>query len=106
MNSALPVTVPVMAVYDALFGRGQIAHLERLRAAVESAEPGLDALQAGLEASGRWCHRQPADRPALFWRPVPRFEPSGDSMTPSIEMVRLQRQALRCQRLRSCIAPE
>lgn len=39
MNSALPVTVPVMAVYDALFGRGQIAHLERLRAAVESAEP-------------------------------------------------------------------
>jgi hypothetical protein len=30
----------------------------------------------------------------LFWRPVPSFEPSRASMEPSVEMVRLQRQAL------------
>src|SRR2546429_6244039 len=43
----------LMAVYDGLFKRGQIAHLEVLRGAMEGAEPGLDALHAGLEASGR-----------------------------------------------------
>jgi hypothetical protein len=30
----------------------------------------------------------------LFWRPVPRFEASAESMAPSIEMVQLQRHAL------------
>ena len=45
----------LMALYDALFRRGQQAHLEVMRAAMEQAPPGLDALQAGLDASGRWC---------------------------------------------------
>ncbi|MDN5748369.1 MAG: hypothetical protein L0H64_07670 [Pseudonocardia sp.] len=29
----------------------------------------------------------------LFWRPVPSFEPTPAAMAPSVEMVRLQRQA-------------
>ena len=84
----------LMAVYDALFQRGQRAHLHDMRTAMDGAAPGLEALQAGLEASGRWCLANRALAQLLFWRPVPRFEPSADSMAPSRDMVELQRGAL------------
>lgn len=84
----------LMAIYDALFERGQRTHLETIRTAMERAEPGLDALAAGLEASGRWSLAHPATAQLLFWRPVPSFEPTPEAMAPSVEMVRLQRQAL------------
>ena len=84
----------IMGIYDALFERGQRANLEAMRAAMEGAEPGLDALAAGLEASGRWALDHPAIAQLLFWRPVPSFEPTPEGMAPSIEMVQLQRQAL------------
>src|SRR6516164_8499667 len=45
----------LMALYDDVFRRGQQAHLVAMRAAMDGAEPGLDSLKAGLEASGRWC---------------------------------------------------
>src|SRR5260221_7014959 len=38
------------AIYDALFERGQRTHLAVMRTAMARAEPGLDALVAGLEA--------------------------------------------------------
>jgi AcrR family transcriptional regulator len=82
------------AVYDALFGRGQAAHLEVMRVAMAGAPAGLPALQAGLAASGRWCLANRALAELMFWRPVPRFEPSAGSMAPSFEMVHLQRRAL------------
>src|SRR6266852_3902262 len=44
----------LMAVYDALFARGQREHLAVVRDAISDAEPGLVALTTGLEASGRW----------------------------------------------------
>jgi AcrR family transcriptional regulator len=84
----------LMALYDGLFRRGQLAHLEVLQAAMARAEPGLSALQAGLEASGRWSLANGPVAQLLFWRPVPRFEPSPDAMAPSIAMVDLQRRAL------------
>jgi AcrR family transcriptional regulator len=84
----------LMALYDALFRRGQQAHLEVMLAAMEQAPPGLNALQAALEASGRWCLENSPIAQLMFWRPVPRFEPSEDSMAPSIEMVEIQRRAL------------
>ena len=84
----------LMGIYDALFERGQRTHLEIMRAAMERAAPGLDALAAGLEASGRWALAHPATAQLLFWRPVPSFEPTPEAMAPSVEMVRLQRQAL------------
>jgi AcrR family transcriptional regulator len=82
------------AIYDALFERGQRTHLEIMRAAIARAEPGLDALAAGLEASCRWALAHPAMAQLLFWRPVPNFEPTPEAMAPSVEMVQLQRQAL------------
>jgi hypothetical protein len=58
------------------------------------AEPGLDALIAGLEASGRWALANRAVAQLMFWRPVPSFEPSADAFAPSVEMVALQRAAM------------
>ena len=84
----------LMAIYDALFERGQRANLDAIRGAMAQAEPGLGALSAGLEAAGRWALDHPALAQLLFWRPVPSFEPSPEAMAPSVEMVRLQRQAL------------
>lgn len=84
----------LMAVYDALFLRGQLEHLEVMRRAMAEAAPGIEALTAGLEASGRWLLANRAVAELLFWRPVPSFEPSSQSMEPSVEMVDLQRGAL------------
>src|SRR3954464_12118849 len=83
----------LLAIYDALFERGQRAHLEIMRTAMGRADPGLDALVAGLEASGRWALAHPATAQLLFWRPVPNFQPTPDAMAPSREMVQLQRRA-------------
>jgi AcrR family transcriptional regulator len=84
----------LMAVYDALFLRGQREHLDVMRAAMADAPPGLVALTAGLEASGRWCIENRALAQLMFWRPVPSFEPSRDALAPSIELVALNRGAL------------
>ena len=84
----------LMAIYDALFLRGQLEHLEVMRQAMSHADPGLDALIAGLEASGRWLLANRAVAQLLFWRPVPNFEPSAEAFAPSIAMVALQRVAL------------
>jgi AcrR family transcriptional regulator len=84
----------LMAIYDALFEQGQREHIDAMRAAMRVAEPGLDALAAGLEASCRWCLAHPATAQLLFWRPVPSFEPTPRAMAPGVEMVQLQRHAL------------
>ena len=84
----------LMAIYDELFLRGQTVHLEVMRDAMATADPGLDALIAGLEASGRWLLANRAVAELLFWRPVPKFEPSPGAMAISQEMVDLQRAAL------------
>jgi AcrR family transcriptional regulator len=84
----------LMAIYDELFLRGQSVHLDVMRDAMTAADPGLDALIAGLEASGRWLLANRALAELLFWRPVPRFEPSPEAMAISEEMVDIQRAAL------------
>ena len=84
----------LLAIYDALFERGQRTNLDIMRTAMERAEPGLDALATGLDASCRWSLAHSAMAQLLFWRPVPSFAPTADAMAPSVEMVRLQRQAL------------
>jgi AcrR family transcriptional regulator len=84
----------LMAVYDALFLRGQLEHLAVMREAVADAQPGLVALTTGLEASGRWALAHRATAQLLFWRPVPSFEPSAEAFAPSVEMVALERAAL------------
>jgi AcrR family transcriptional regulator len=82
------------AIYDELFRRGQLEHLEVIRAAMVDTSPGLEALRAGLDASGRWCLDNRALAQLLFWRPVPSFEPSTDALQPSQAMIELQRHCL------------
>ena len=84
----------LMAVYDALFLRGAQEHLAVLKDGMAEAEPGLEALIAGLEASGRWALEHRAIAELLFWRPVPSFEPSAEAFAVSREMVDVQRAAL------------
>ena len=81
----------LMAIYDALFLRGQIDNLAEMRRGMAGAEPGLPSLIAGLEASGRWLLANRAVAELLFWRPVPSFHPSEEAFAPSVEMVELQR---------------
>jgi AcrR family transcriptional regulator len=96
----------LMAIYDALFRRGQLEHLGVLRQAMAGAEPGLDALTAGLEASGRWALANRAIAQLMFWRPVPSFEPSADAFAPSLEMVALQRAAMAAAVAAGQLGPE
>jgi AcrR family transcriptional regulator len=84
----------LMAVYDALFRRGQLANLTVMREAMDDAQPGLPALAAGLDASCSWALAHRALAQLMFWRPVPSFEPTAEAMAPSIEMVAIQRAAL------------
>lgn len=84
----------IVALYDALFQRGMEENLQVLRAGMDGGEPGLDALTAGLEASGRWVLENQALAQLMFWRPVPSFEPSPQAMAPSEELARLQMQAI------------
>jgi AcrR family transcriptional regulator len=84
----------LMAIYDAIFERGQIDNLAELRHGMAGAEPGLPALIGGLEASGRWLLANRAVAELLFWRPVPSFHPSEEAFAPSVEMVELQRRAM------------
>ena len=84
----------LMAVYDELFRRGQAEHLAVMREAMATAEPGLDARTAGLEARGRWLLANRAIAQLMFWRPVPSFEPSAEALAPSVEMVALERAAM------------
>ena len=81
-------------LYDALFRRGQLAHYEALRHAVDTAEPGLASLHVLLETSAQWCITNSALAQLLFFRPVPGFEPKPESMAPSVAMIQLQRDAL------------
>ena len=53
-----------------------------MRDAMAGAEPGLTALTAGLEASGRWLLANRAIAQLMFWRPVPNFEPSPEAVRP------------------------
>jgi AcrR family transcriptional regulator len=84
----------LMAVYDALFERGQQRHYEELCAAAEPADPGLPTLHALFTASGTWCLANSPIAQLLFFRPVPGFEPTDASMAPSVAMIQLQRDAL------------
>src|SRR5262245_5520790 len=84
----------LLAVYDALFERGQRAHLEAIRAAMTAASPGLAALEASQIASCRWGIENRGLVQLMFWRPVPKFGPSPAAFAPSEEMFALLRAAL------------
>jgi AcrR family transcriptional regulator len=84
-----------MRLYDTLFEQGHAAHRDALRAAIDAAPPGMTAVLAAAEATGRWAVAHPVLTQLMFWRTVPGFSPSAGAMAPSIEMVQLYGTALR-----------
>jgi AcrR family transcriptional regulator len=84
----------LMALYDALFLRGQSKNVAAMHEAMATARPGVGALRAGLEATLRWSLAHQGLAQLMFWRPVPSFEPSPEAYAPAIEMVDLLRASL------------
>ncbi len=84
----------LLAVYDALFRRGQLANLEALREGMRGAAPGLDAVGGALEAAGRWAVANPVLAQLLFWRPVPGYKPLAEAFAPAMQIIDLLRSAL------------
>ena len=85
----------VLAVYDAVFARGQHANLASWREGIATAEPGLASLYAGLTATARWAVAHPTEAQLLFWRPVPGFVPTPASMAPADDLVAEIRDVVR-----------
>jgi len=84
----------LLAIYDALFRRGQQQNLDALEAGMESAAPGLAAVRAGMVAAGRWAVENPVMAQLLFWRPIPRYEPTPEAFGPAVRIVELLRAGL------------
>jgi AcrR family transcriptional regulator len=84
----------LLAVYDALFRRGQLANLEALRDGMRDAAPGLEAVARGMQAAGRWAVANPVLAQLLFWHPVPGYQPSAEAFGPALQIIDLLRSAL------------
>ena len=96
----------LLAVYDALFRRGQLANLEALRDGMRNAAPGLEAVARGMEATGRWAVANPVLAQLLFWRPVPGYQPSAEAFAPTGQIVDLLRSALADAAARGQVHPD
>ena len=96
----------LLAVYDALFRRGQLANLETLRDGMRDAAPGLEAVARGMEATGRWAVANPVLAQLLFWRPVPGYQPSAEAFAPAGQVIDLLRSALADAAIRGQVHPD
>ncbi|HEX6685061.1 MAG TPA: TetR/AcrR family transcriptional regulator [Candidatus Limnocylindrales bacterium] len=83
-----------LALYDALFAEAARRVLAEWRAGIAGAAPGVPALRAGVTALGRWGLANQPLAQLLFWRPVPRFEPSAEAFRPSQDHVDEIREVL------------
>ncbi len=63
----------LMAIYDALFLEGQRENLEAMRAGMQGAEPGLDALTRGPRSERAVVSGQPRGRRAALLAPGPEL---------------------------------
>jgi AcrR family transcriptional regulator len=96
----------LLAVYDALFRRGQLANLEALREGMRGAPPGLDAVAGAMESTARWAVANPVLAQLLFWRPVPRYQPSAEAFAPARDIVDELRNALADAAARGQVHPD
>ena len=96
----------LLAVYDALFRRGQLANLKALRDGMRDAEPGLDAVARAMESTARWAVANPVLAQLLFWRPVPGYQPSAEAFAPARDIVDELRNALADAAARGQVHPD
>lgn len=101
-----------MAIYDALFQRGNEQLRDAYRAAYASANTD-EPLEIGLvtaTAFCRWCLDHQVYAQLLFWRTIPGFEPSPEAFAPAQESIQDLRDYLQLMvdagRLRPEVASE
>ncbi len=82
------------SIYDALVARGNAQVTAYIQAATKDARPGLQRTLASSRAMVRWSMREPGLAPLLYWRPIPGFVPSPESLEPSQQMWQQWRQDL------------
>lgn len=82
------------AVYDGLFARGQHRLWAAITAAIEDREPGLDTLMTGQRAFLQWSTQEMGLASLMFWRPIPGFQPSTESMSIAQNLITATRQEL------------
>ncbi|GAB2671280.1 TetR/AcrR family transcriptional regulator [Kribbella swartbergensis] len=78
-----------MAIYDALFQRGNELVRDAYRSAYDEADTD-DPLELGLitaTAFCRWCLEHQVYSQLLFWRTIPGFEPSPEAFAPAKESI-------------------
>ena len=85
----------LLAVYDALFRRGQLANLQALRGGMRGAPPGLDAVAGAMEATGRWAVANPV-----------LAQPSAEAFAPAMQITDLLRSALADAAARGQVHPD
>jgi AcrR family transcriptional regulator len=83
-----------LAVYDALFERGMLQHLDLVRSAIAANPPGLAALRAIAIGTIRYSTNHPALAQLLFLPAIPGFEPSKQAYQPSQEVQKLTAAAV------------
>ena len=93
------------AVYDGLFARGQALLVTAIEEATEGVERGLPRLLAGQRAVLQWSTRELGLASLMFWRPVPGFVPSPESMAASQALMTRGREELREAVERQHLAP-
>ena len=93
------------AIYDGLFARGQARIVQAIEYAVREREPGLASLLAGHRAFVEWSTRQLGLASLMFWRPVPGFVPSPESMAAAQALFMRGREELRVAVERGELAP-
>jgi AcrR family transcriptional regulator len=86
-----------MAIYDALYQRGNELLRDAYRAAHQTADPD-DQLELNLTmatAFCRWCLDHQVYSQLMFWRTIPGFEPSPEAYAPALESIQDLRDHLR-----------
>jgi AcrR family transcriptional regulator len=79
-----------MAIYDALFQRGNEQLRDAYRTAYDAAgtEGPLGRGLVAATAFCRWCLQHQVYSQLLFWRTIPGFEPSPEAFAPAQESIR------------------
>jgi hypothetical protein len=49
----------------------------------------LGTICAGHPVFVRWCIEHPVQAQLMFWRPVPKFEPSADAYAPGVQQMQV-----------------
>jgi len=83
-----------MAIYDALYQRGNELLRDAYRAARADIDDQLELNLSAASAFCRWCLENQVYAQLMFWRTIPGFEPSPEAYAPALESIQDLREHL------------